>query len=112
MRRVGVAFLQESSGRFPLLSLLLGQRVWAQRGVSQSSSIEPAESPSQGFPGFFDSYLAPEGKVALDLPTFILILPTPISSVDYGLSKTTTVGTNPSICLVAFYLKDTPPTSS
>lgn len=87
-----------------LSASLLPSLGFAQRGQNYHDSTLVIEGPSQGYPGFFDSNLVKKGGFALDLPTAIQVIPTPISSFDYGLSNSTTIGTNPVYLLGGFAL--------
>lgn len=56
----------------------------SQRGLPFPQSAPPA-TPTDGFPGFFDSNMADKGTIVADLPTF---------QVDYGINEKWTVGVN------------------
>jgi hypothetical protein len=66
----------------------------AQRGSTFEGDAKPWQSPSQGFPGYFDTNVAAKGSVVVDFPPILVIIPMPFMAVDYGVSDTFTVGTN------------------
>lgn len=77
--------------------ILISSKGFGQRGQEYSRKATPANSPGAGYPGFFDTHFADDGSFVLDLPPLTLGggLPlTPSVGFDYGLSKTTTIGTN------------------
>ena len=68
---------------------------FAQRGATYEGDAQAWESPTQGYPGYFDTNVADEGKFVLEFPPLIYgIIPMPSMALDYGVSKTLTVGTN------------------
>jgi hypothetical protein len=67
----------------------------AQRGEINPAKPSALASPSQGFPGFFDTNVAAKGSLVVEWPPVILpLIPMPSIAVDYGVSETLTVGTN------------------
>lgn len=68
-----------------LISLTHLSPTYAYRGQEFSSQVEPPSIPSEGLPGYFDSFVASRGKLVFELPTF---------SADYGVTNDFTVGAN------------------
>jgi hypothetical protein len=77
----------------------------AQRGEQTGGSPSQFTSPTQGFPGFFDTNFADKGSLVVEWPPIILpIIPMPSIEVDYGVSDTFTVGTNAIVTVVPWLL--------
>jgi hypothetical protein len=73
---------------------ILPKHSFAQRGEPYQGGATPWESPTQGFPGYFDTNMVAEGGFVTEFPPVIIILPTPFLAFDYGVTDTLTVGTN------------------
>jgi hypothetical protein len=74
--------------------LLLSAPAPAQRGFSSEEPV-PLKNESAGFPGFHDTYLVNKGEYVSDLGSLIyFVVPIPSVTLDYGLTDTTTIGTN------------------
>jgi hypothetical protein len=61
---------------------------FAQRGEKYAQNIDsttPPKSPSNGFPGMFDSNVAEKNSFVLDIP---------LLAADYGVTENVTIGTN------------------
>ena len=69
-------------------------QAFAQRAAEYTSQVPPVEARSSGFPGIFDTAMAPTHDFVLSIPT---------SSIDFGVSENFTVGTNgvPYLALIA-----------
>lgn len=73
--------------RFAILSLALclGSAAFAQRGGRYATFSPSPPQHTSGFPGFFDTEMAPTGGFAFDIPSF---------AADYGLNDRMTLGVN------------------
>jgi hypothetical protein len=90
---------------YALLSLLVTPSALAQRGSSPEYSQTPWESTTQGFPGYFDTNMPEKGSLVVEFPPMIYgILPTPFSSVDYGVTENFSVGTNAAVTALPWLL--------
>lgn len=90
-----------------VLMILLGVETgaYAQRGEQTDASPRQFSSPTQGFPGFFDTNFADQGSLVVEWPPIILpIIPVPSIEVDYGVTDTLTVGTNAIVTVVPWLL--------
>lgn len=67
----------------------------AQRGARYEGNAHPWDSPTRGFPGYFDTNVAEKGSWVVELPPLIYgAIPMPSTEVDYGVSESLTVGSN------------------
>lgn len=74
---------------------LISNRSLAQRGESIDSNPAVFTSPTQGYPGFFDTNMAEPHSMVIEWPPIILpFVPVPSIAMDYGLSERLTLGTN------------------
>jgi hypothetical protein len=79
----------------PFLVLLNAEFALAQRGETLEAKPALLTSPTQGYPGFFDTNMAEPGALIVEWPPIILpIIPVPSIAVDYGVNERLTVGTN------------------
>lgn len=88
-----LAFIRPAMGL--LLFFLTASSAFAQRGATYETHAKPWESPTQGYPGYFDTHVARKGSLVAEFPPLLLgIVPTPFMALDYGVSDTLTIGTN------------------
>lgn len=67
----------------------------AQRGETLEARPSIFNTPTSGYPGFFDTNVAEPGAIVVEWPPIILpIIPVPSIAVDYGVNERLTVGTN------------------
>ncbi len=78
-----------------LILALLSNQTLAQRGESVDSSPAVFTSPTQGYPGFFDTNMAEPQTMVIEWPPIILpFIPVPSIAMDYGVNERLTLGTN------------------
>ena len=83
------------------LSLLWASFALAQRGETLEAKPGLFTSPTQGYPGFFDTNMAEPEALVVEWPPIILpIIPVPSIAVDYGINERLTVGTNALLTLL------------
>lgn len=80
---------------------------FGQRGGSYANDQQQNwDSASAGFPGYYDANVVEEGHFVVEFPPVIWgIIPTPFMAVDYGVTKTFTVGTNAIFSTVPWLLQ-------
>jgi hypothetical protein len=78
----------------------------AQRGLSFAGSPADFVTPTQGYPGFFDTNMAAPGSLVVEWPPVILpLIPMPSLAVDYGVSERLTVGTNALVSTIPWLVR-------
>jgi hypothetical protein len=83
------------------LALMNTTLALAQRGETLQAKPSLFTSPTQGYPGFFDTNMAEPEALIVEWPPVILpIIPVPSIAVDYGLNERLTVGTNALLTLL------------
>lgn len=86
-------------------ALINSSFVFAQRGETLEARPSIFNTPTTGYPGFFDTNMAKEGDVVVEWPPIIFpMIPMPSIAVDYGVNERLTVGTNALLTLVPWAL--------
>lgn len=78
-----------------LTMALCSTQTLAQRGEIADSSPAVFKSPTQGYPGFFDTNMSEPQTMVIEWPPVILpFIPVPSIAMDYGVNERLTLGTN------------------
>lgn len=88
-----------------LLAYCQATALYAQRGELAQARPSIFTTPTQGYPGFFDTNMAEPETMVIEWPPVILpFIPVPSIAMDYGLNERLTLGTNALMTAVPWLL--------